>query len=65
MPGRCGLAWRRTRTGRFVFLSVEQCLLPAQTENVAEEGVGRTGEVDTRDWHTCMRGINGDRVMFW
>src|SRR5262249_57248474 len=50
----------RTRTGRFTFLAAEQCLLAAQTENVAPEGVGRTGEVDTRDRHTCMKGINGD-----
>ena len=36
------------------------CLSPADTENIAQEGVGRSGEVDARGRDTRMRGINGD-----
>src|SRR5262245_65751736 len=35
-------------------------LLPTHAEDIAKESVGRPGEVDARNRHTCMRRINSD-----
>src|SRR5262249_22988284 len=45
---------------RHVPRSVDPCLLRTHTENIAEGGVGRTGEVDAGNRHTRMRRIDGD-----
>ena len=59
MPGWYAFTWRPTRTGRFANLPVSHCSSPTDTENVAKVGVGSTGEIDARNRHSCVGGING------
>src|SRR5690349_3877725 len=59
-PGRCGICLAADTHRLFCSLSIEQWLSSAHSENTAQKGVGRTGEVKARDRHTRMRRINGD-----
>src|SRR5262249_20703756 len=59
-PRHAGSPPRKIRTCRSLDFQIKHWLSPTDGEDVAEEGVGGAGEIDTHDRHSRMRRFNGD-----